>query len=52
VVITRIASKGLELVNSLDEPVNIKLKEELGHVGKEKLRQLIDILEELRDDPK
>jgi DNA-binding MarR family transcriptional regulator len=51
VVITRIARKGLDLVNSLDEPVNTKLKEQLGHVGKEKLRQLIDILEELRDEP-
>jgi DNA-binding MarR family transcriptional regulator len=51
VVITRIARKGLELVNSLDEPLNMKLKEQLGHIGKEKLRQLIDILEELRDEP-
>ena len=51
VVITRISKQGLELVNSLDAPVNTKLKEQLGHIGKDKLRRLIDILEELRDEP-
>ena len=51
VVITRIAKKGLELVNSLDSPMNAALRRHLGHVGKEKLTQLIDILESLRNAP-
>src|SRR6266566_8908684 len=51
VVITRIAKKGLELVNSLDAPMNATLRRHLGHVGKEKLTQLIDILESLRYEP-
>src|SRR5437899_7804121 len=40
VVITRIAKKGLELVNSLDAPMNAALRRHLGHVGKAKLTQL------------
>ena len=51
VVVTRIAKKGLDLVNSLDAPVNAALRRQLGHVGKEKLTQLIDILESLRYEP-
>ena len=51
VVVTRIAKKGLDLVNSLDAPVNAALRRQLGHVGKEKLSQLIDILETLRNAP-
>jgi DNA-binding MarR family transcriptional regulator len=51
VVITRIAKKGLELVNSLDAPMNTMLRRQVGHVGKEKLAQLIDILESLRNAP-
>ena len=51
VVITRITRKGLDLVNSLDEPMNAVLKQRFGRLGKEKLRELIDMLEGLRDAP-
>ena len=51
VVITRIAKKGHELVNSLDAPMNAMLRRQFGHIGKEKLAQLIDILESLRNAP-
>ena len=51
VVITRISKKGLELVDSLDEPMHTMLRRRFGHVGKEDLRRLIDILENLRSAP-
>jgi len=51
VVITRITKKGLELVNSLDQPMNAVLKQRFGRLGKEKLRDLIDTLENLRSAP-
>src|SRR3954468_11818314 len=51
VVVTRITREGLDLVNSLDAPVSVALRRHLGHIGKEKLSQLIDILESLRDGP-
>src|SRR5439155_4499445 len=51
VVITRITKKGLELVNSLDEPMKTMLKKQFGHIEKRKLEQLIDILESLRGAP-
>ena len=51
VVITRITKSGIDLVNSLDEPMNILHKRQAGHIGKEKLEQLIDTLENLRSAP-
>ena len=51
IVITRITKTGLALVNSLDEPMKALLKQQAGHVGKEKLQQLIDTLESLRNAP-
>src|SRR5258706_1245095 len=51
VVITRITKSGIELVNSPDEPMNILHKRQAGHIGKEKLEQLIDTLENLRNAP-
>ena len=48
VVCTRITEGGLELVNDLDEPVEDLVRRQLGHLGPEKLRQLIDLLEEVR----
>jgi DNA-binding MarR family transcriptional regulator len=51
IVITRITKTGLALVNSLDEPLKALLKQHVGHVGKERLEQLIDTLEILRNAP-
>jgi DNA-binding MarR family transcriptional regulator len=51
IVITRITKTGLALVNSLDEPMQAMLKQQAGHVSREKLRQLIDTLESLRNAP-
>jgi DNA-binding MarR family transcriptional regulator len=51
VVITRITKKGLELVDSLDQPMNAVLKQRFGRLGKEKLRELIEMLEGLRNAP-
>jgi DNA-binding MarR family transcriptional regulator len=51
IVITRITKTGLALANSLDEPMRALLKQQAGHVGREKLQQLIDTLESLRNAP-
>jgi DNA-binding MarR family transcriptional regulator len=51
IVITRITKTGLELVNSLDEPMKALHRRQAGHIGKEKLQQLIDTLESLRSAP-
>ena len=51
VVITRISKPGMDLVNSLDEPMRLLHKQQAGHIGKEKLEQLIDTLESLRNTP-
>jgi len=51
VVITRITKKGLTLTNALDEPMKAMLKQQAGHVGREKLQQLIETLESLRNAP-
>ncbi len=50
VVVTRISNEGLELVNSMDAPVNGFMKKHLGHLGKQKLEQLIELLESLRGE--
>ena len=51
VVCTRITEAGLELVNRLDDPVESLVRQQLGHLGSAKLRQLIDLLEEVRSAP-
>jgi len=51
VVITRISKAGMDLVNSLDEPMRILQKRLAGHIGKDKLEQLIDTLESMRNTP-
>ncbi len=50
VVVTRISDEGLDLVNSLDRPVEAFLKEHLGHLGRPKLEQLVELLESLRGE--
>ncbi|HME08566.1 MAG TPA: MarR family transcriptional regulator [Bryobacteraceae bacterium] len=49
-VITRIARQGLDFLAGTDTAIQQSLKKNLGHLGKAKLQQLIDLLEELRGD--
>jgi DNA-binding MarR family transcriptional regulator len=49
VVWTRINPAGLELIGPLDEPVNALHKELLRHMGEERLRALVELLEAARD---
>jgi DNA-binding MarR family transcriptional regulator len=48
VVMARISDKGLKVADALDEPVGRELKRQLGHLGKQKLDQLIALLEQVR----
>ena len=43
-VLARIAAEGLKLVNRLDEPVQKIHRKQLGHMGKERLQALVDLL--------
>ena len=43
-VLARISPKGLKLVNGLDEPVQKIHREQLGHMGKDRLRVLAELL--------
>lgn len=47
-VLTRITQAGLDLLDRLAEPVAALHREQLGHVGAEKLQNLIELLGELR----
>jgi len=49
VVITRITERGLELTNRIDAPLSQLLRQYLGRVGQARLRDLVDILEALRE---
>src|SRR5689334_9937832 len=46
---THITTHGLELLEELDQPVIDFHKAQLGHLGKEKLRTLIDLLSTARE---
>ena len=48
VVTHRLTQTGLELVNSLDGPVETAHRKALGHLPRTSLRQLIGLLEEVR----
>jgi DNA-binding MarR family transcriptional regulator len=43
-VLARITPEGLKLVNRLDEPVQKTLRKQLGHMGKDRLRALAELL--------
>jgi len=47
-VMTRIAPQGLRLLSDLDEPVQEAHRKQLGHLGRERLRELSDLLEAAR----
>ena len=49
VVITRITDRGLELTKQIDAPLHHLLKQCLGRVGQQRLKELIDVLEALRE---
>jgi DNA-binding MarR family transcriptional regulator len=48
VITTRITEKGSRLLKELDEPIEALHVKQLGHLGNEKLRSLIDLLEGAR----
>jgi DNA-binding MarR family transcriptional regulator len=48
IVRASISREGLALLESLDHPVVDTLKQSLSHMSQQKLRQLIELLEELR----
>ena len=48
VINIRISQAGLELIATLDQPVLDLHKRQLGHLGQEKLNQLVGLLEEVR----
>jgi len=47
-VLTRITKTGLDLVDRLDEPVQAIHKQQLGHMSRERLHTLADLLREAR----
>jgi DNA-binding MarR family transcriptional regulator len=48
VVISHITEQGVDLLKTIDKPLGAVLKKQAGHVGREKLEELIEILESLR----
>lgn len=48
-VLARITAKGLQLVNGLDEPIQKVHHKLLGHLGKERLRALAELLAAVRE---
>ena len=47
-VLTRISPEGLKLLAQLDEPVQQAHREQLGHLGKDRLRALTELLRDTR----
>jgi DNA-binding MarR family transcriptional regulator len=47
-VMTRITDEGLQLLGRLDEPVQSAHRQQLGHLGRERLRALTELLREMR----
>ena len=50
VVLASITPKGIELLAHLDDPMEEKLRERLAHVPASKLRTLVDLLEDVREE--
>lgn len=48
-VMARITQDGLDLLNRLDEPVRDAHRSQLGHLGRERLRALTDLLRDSRN---
>jgi DNA-binding MarR family transcriptional regulator len=49
VVRTRISASGVELLGRMDSPIEQSARRMLGHMGPERLKQLIELLEAARD---
>ena len=49
VVNAKITDKALKVLAELDSPVEAELKRQLGHLGADKLRQLVQLLELVRE---
>ena len=47
-VLTRITSEGLKVLSRLDEPVQVAHRRQLGHLGRERLLELSELLRECR----
>ena len=47
-VTTRITRRGLDLLTRLDDPIELLHRRRLGHLGATRLRELIDLLAEVR----
>ena len=48
-VLTRITSRGLEILDELDAPMAANHKAQLGHLSSAELRSLIDLLTAVRN---
>ncbi len=48
-VLTRITPEGLKLLARLDEPVQEMHRRQLGHLGRERMQQLTELLQEARN---
>jgi DNA-binding MarR family transcriptional regulator len=48
VITTRITAAGLDLLEQLDQPVENFNRQRLGHLGPQRLRMLIELLEQVR----
>jgi DNA-binding MarR family transcriptional regulator len=51
VVLTRISKKGLDLLKQIDKPIEEETKVMGSHISEKRLRELINILDELRNMP-
>jgi DNA-binding MarR family transcriptional regulator len=49
VIVVHISDKGLKTVNQLDEPITDLNRAMLGHMGKGRLRSLLDLLDAVRN---
>lgn len=50
IVLTKITGQGLKLLSGLDAPVFAMHREQLGHLGRQKLQSLMDLLEMVRKE--
>ena len=49
-VMARIAPQGLKLLSRLDEPIQKGHRKQLGHLGRDRLRALTDLLQAARSE--
>jgi DNA-binding MarR family transcriptional regulator len=49
VITTRITEKGLRILKDLDKPIEEVHVKQLGHLGEQRLRSMLDLLESARE---